>query len=145
MFNVNIGLAKKKLNENHINQLFGTTVKYYLEQNPHSSFDEFINTLLVLKTIVPIFRTSTKLSDTAKEFAIALGIEVVENDKLNSYPMIKCNISGRDNEKIYHLPFDQQYDKIKIDREGEFFATTVKEAEDAGFRRAKKWNCNCEK
>jgi hypothetical protein len=28
--------------------------------------------------------------------------------------MIKCNISKRSGEKIYHLPFDQQYDKVKI-------------------------------
>lgn len=130
--------SRKEIHENHINQLFGTTVKYYLEQNPHSSFDEFINSLLIWKTIVPIFRTSTKLSDTAKEFAKALGIKIIENDKMGEYPMIKCNISKND-EKIYHLPFDQQYDKIKIDREGEFFAKTVKEAEAAGFRRAKRW------
>lgn len=131
--------SRKEIHENHINQLFGTTVKYYLEQNSQASFDDFIKSLLGRKkSIVPIFRTSTKLSDTAKEFAKALGIKVIENDKMGEYPMIKCNI-GKNDEKIYHLPFDQQYDKIKIDREGEFFANTVKEAERAGFRRAKRW------
>ena len=53
--------------------------------------------------------------------------------------MIKCNINRTTKEKIYHLPFDQQYDNVKIDDVGEFFAMTVQEAEDAGFRRAKRW------
>lgn len=131
--------SKKTIHENYINQLFGTTVKYYLEQNPHASFEEFVSALLAWKTIKPIFRTSTTLSDTAKEFAKSLEIEVIENDKIKEYPMIKCNISDRNKEKIYHLPFDQQYDKVKIDKEGEFFAMTVKEAEEAGFRRAKRY------
>lgn len=41
--------------------------------------------------------------------------------------------------KIYHLPFDQQYDATKINSAGEFMATTIAEAENAGFRRAHKW------
>jgi hypothetical protein len=54
--------------------------------------------------------------------------------------LVKCNISLRDGEKIYHLPFDQQYDrtKIKADR-GEKYVYTVAEAERTGFRRAWKW------
>jgi len=55
----------------------------------------------------------------------------------NGYPCIKCNISQIDGTRIYHLPFDQQYDKVKIEpHKGEFYCTSVKEAEDAGFRRA---------
>ena len=51
--------------------------------------------------------------------------------------MIKCNINPRTKEKIYHLPFDQQYDKIIIgNNSGEFYAKTVKEARKKGFRRA---------
>ena len=43
-------------------------------------------------------------------------------------------------EKIYHLPFDQQYDKTIVgDQKGEFFAWTVQEAAEKGFRRAKKY------
>lgn len=42
--------------------------------------------------------------------------------------------------KIYHLPFDQQYDKVKIEKnKGEFYCSTVQEAEKAGFRRAYRW------
>ena len=39
---------------------------------------------------------------------------------------------------IFHLPFDQQYDKTKINKEDEFYAFTVKEAVESGFRRAYK-------
>ena len=57
---------------------------------------------------------------------------------MGDYPMIKCNINeGR---KIYHLPFDQQYWNTRIENEGELYAWTVKEAEEAGFRRAKRWH-----
>ena len=54
--------------------------------------------------------------------------------------MIKCNINKVTREKIYHLPIDQQYDKILIgDEEGEFYFLTTKEAEKEGFRRAWKY------
>jgi hypothetical protein len=86
------------------------------------------------------FVTSTKLSERAKQFADQLGIRVSEGQPLASYPSIKCNISRRDGEKIYHLPFDQQYDKTVIEtRRGECFVATVGEAEAQGFRRAFRW------
>jgi hypothetical protein len=41
---------------------------------------------------------------------------------------------------IYHLPFDQQYDKIKMDFDaGDRYLRTISEVESAGFRRAKRW------
>ena len=50
--------------------------------------------------------------------------------------MIKCNVNKVTSEKIYHLPIDQQYDKILIgDEQGECYAATTKEAEKQGFRR----------
>ncbi len=36
---------------------------------------------------------------------------------LADYPRIKCNIARRDDERIYHLPFDQQYDTTLIEPE----------------------------
>ena len=61
---------------------------------------------------------------------------------LERYPCIKENIEN-DKEKIYHLPFDQQYDTTKIESDkGESYFMTVKEAEDNGFRRAKRWMGN---
>lgn len=85
------------------------------------------------------FITTTRLSDTAKRFADALGIKVIQEKTLLRYPIIKCNISNS-GEKIYHLPFDQQYDKTQIIKKGEFYASTVKEAMIQGFRRAFRWS-----
>lgn len=113
--------------EKHIFQFFGTVFKYR-DENPD-------------KKTKAIFYTSTKLSDLARRFAKELNIELKEDFKFDrNYPCIKCNISRVDKEKIYHLPFDQQYDTTKIEKNrGEFYCKTVKEAEDAGFRRAFRW------
>jgi len=60
---------------------------------------------------------------------------------LEQYPCIKCNVSLRDSEKIYHLPFDQQYDKTVIGHHKlECYVATVEEAERLGFRRAFRWH-----
>jgi hypothetical protein len=75
----------------------------------------------------------------AKDVAKKLGVEFNELAKISDYPLIKCNVSMRDGEKIYHLPFDQQYDRVKILRSPEKYAYTVSEAEQAGFRRAWRW------
>ncbi len=130
--------SKKEIHENHINQLFGTTVRYYLEMHPEGKIEDFLQKL-ESGNIVPVFYTTTTLSNTAKSFAESLGIVVHEEVPLKIYPMIKCNISHRTQEKIYHLPFDQQYGNIVIDPPEEFIALTVDEAEKAGFRRAFKW------
>lgn len=129
---------KKTIHENHINQLFGTTLKYFLEQHPRATFYDFF-TALEKRTIAPVFVTSTTLSETAVEFASSLNISVAENKSLGDYPIIKCNINRSTGEKIYHLPFDQQYDKVKISGKGECYVMTVAEAEEKGFRRAKRW------
>ena len=129
---------KKEIHENHINQLFGTTLKYFLEKFPDATFLDFFKALQE-KTIVPVFITSTVLSETAKEFATSLNITVEENKLIGDYPLIKCNINKTTGEKIYHLPFDQQYDKVKINGKGECYAMTIAEAEEKGFRRAKRW------
>jgi hypothetical protein len=75
----------------------------------------------------------------AKEVAGKLEVQFYELARISDYPMIKCNISGRDKERIYHLPFDQQYDRVKISGRPEMYAYTVAEAERAGFRRAWRW------
>ena len=115
----------KEIHENHICQLFGTTVQYNIENN-------------LLFKATPVFITSATLSETALKFAEYLGVQVIQNKKLEEFPRIKCNINNK--EKIYHLPFDQQYDRTIIgNQKGEFFAWTVQEAVDKGFRRAKKY------
>ena len=130
--------SKKEIHENHINQLFGTTVRFIIESTGSRSIGEIVK-ILDSGTVVPVFYTKTKLSPTAKSFAETLGIEVHENVEMKLYPMVKCNVSRRSQEKIYHLPFDQQYENIKIEPPEEFIAMTVAEAEQAGFRRAFKW------
>lgn len=110
--------------EKHIFQFFGTVFQYK-DENPSYK-------------VQAIFYTSTELSPLARRFSKELNIELKENFKFDkSYPSIKCNISKVDGTKIYHLPFDQQYDKTKIEKElSEFYCASVKEAENAGFRRA---------
>lgn len=116
---------EKTIHEKHIYQLFGTTTTYRIE-HPKEEVEAH-------------FYTTTSLSIVAKEAADRLGIHVHENYALNKdYPIIKCNV-GANGEKIYHLPFDQQYDKTQIRKTGERYATTVAEAERFGFRRAKRW------
>lgn len=117
----------KTIYENHVFQLFGTTFSMRKDSDMKG------------KKITPVFYTTTALSDTAAEFARLLGMKVKQNEKLEKYPCIKCH--NAKSEKIYHLPFDQQYDTTKvIPRRGDFYAMTVVEAEKAGFRRAFRWS-----
>src|SRR3989344_839667 len=133
----------KEIHEKHVFQLFGTTMEYWVRyfggEKKQKSFEAFSH-LLNEHRLRPIFFTSTRLSEKAKEMAQALSVEVVENEPLGEFPRIKCNINVGETglkTKIYHLPMDQQYDRTIIgNQEGEFYAYTVKEAEDAGFRRA---------
>lgn len=114
--------TRKTIHEKHVFQLFGSTIQFKYK-NPGLTYK-------------PILYTTTKLSDVAVYCAEQLGVEVVEQEKYVDYPCIKCNIS-KTGEKIYHLPFDQQYDRISIDADkGEFYAMTASEAEEKGFRRA---------
>jgi hypothetical protein len=117
----------KVIHEKHVFQLFGTVVAMRIERPDASVRGTFV--------------TTTSLSDRAREFAQQLEIEVHEQFPLDDYPRIKCNVARRTDERIYHLPFDQQYDTTVIERErGELFVSTVAEAEELGFRRAWRWH-----
>jgi len=85
---------------------------------------------------------SCTASPTANEFAQMLGVKLMDNFPFRPYPIIKCNVSLRDGSKIYHLPFDQQYDRTLIEYEDECYVQTVAEAEASGFRRAYRWPGN---
>lgn len=117
----------KEIHENTICQLFGTAIQYMIEHNYSQSVK-----------VRPVLVTTTTLSDTAMQFARHLGVQV-RIEQLDKFPRIKCNINKATGEKIYHLPFDQQYDSAKIENDGEFYAHTVKEAADKGFRHAYRW------
>jgi hypothetical protein len=137
----------KTIHEKHICQLFGTTLKYWVELKKMklSSDREFLKSLLKKDELQGIFITSTILSEVAKEFANELGIEIIESFPFKEYPSIKCNISKSNGEKIYHLPIDQQYDKTIIEEEkNECYVDSVAEAEKLGFRRAWRWKGNKE-
>lgn len=124
---------ERLIHEKHIFQLIGTALEYASS----STISISPNTNLKQLGIVPILITSTKLSDLAKRCAQLMGVITEEHRPLTPYPSIKCNISGRNGEKIYHLPFDQQYDSTRIDPEkGEFYLSSAIEAENRGFRRA---------
>lgn len=113
------------IHENIVFQLYGTMILKQLNSK---------------KKVKGILATTTTLSEEAKKIAEYLCIEIKENELFDkTYPCIKCNINRATNEKIYHLPFDQQYDHIQIELEkGEQYVTSVKEAEELGFRRAKR-------
>src|SRR5437773_1326402 len=75
-----------------------------------------------LKKVTGMFTTTTSLSARAREFAGVLEIKVEENFPRDDYARIKCNIARRTGERIYHLPFDQQYDATEIEPErGELY------------------------
>lgn len=141
----------RTIHEKHICQLFGTTLKYWIEHQKSikanlSHQKNLFSDLIQKNKIKGIFITSTSLSKTAREFADALGIIVKENYSFHKYPSIKCNSSYATGEKIYHLPFDQQYDRTTIETErNELYVETIDEAESLGFRRAFRWRGNKEK
>ncbi|MFT6908327.1 MAG: hypothetical protein ACJAS1_005024 [Oleiphilaceae bacterium] len=97
---------EKTIRENSIFQLFGTTVSYLIETvgeklKRNNQFD-----LLVKHKVEPVFHTSTVLSSQANVCADILGVKIVDKEKLQPFPMIKCNLNS-DHGKIYHLPVDQ--------------------------------------
>lgn len=117
-----------KIHHNTICQLFGSTIWHAIHENKE------------INDIKPVLMTSGQLDETAKEMAEILDIEVCYKP-MGIYPIIKCNINNGN--KIYHLPFDQQYNNTIIEpKKGEFYALTVEEATKAGFRRAFKHYIN---
>lgn len=111
------------IHENTICQVYGTALEYELE-NPNTQ-------------VIPTICTNVPLSETAQKFATKLHIFCLFVP-MQEFPRIKCNINN--GEKIYHLPFDQQYWHTQIKNNGEFYAWTVEEAESKGFRRAMRHN-----
>lgn len=118
---------QKTIHEKHIFQLYGTMITLKIDYPQMNIKGEFV--------------TTAKLSEKATLIAEKLDIKITEDVKYDKkYPCIKCNVSKKDGTKIYHLPFDQQYDKVIIEqKKGELYVETVFEAEKLGFRRAFKW------
>lgn len=118
---------EKVIHEKHIFQLYGTTVLQKLHQKTP-------------KNIIGVFVTTADVSPLALDCADYLDIQVYTQIPYMDYPKIKCNYSNT-GEKIYHLPFDQQYDRTLIKPNSrDFYAQTVQEAESKGFRHAFRWH-----
>ena len=122
------------IREKHIYQLFATSIHYKITNKEKIKKNKL--------KVEPVFVYSNEVSEEANLAAKELKVELRKVSLDKTYPMIKCNINkvkGKTT-KIYHLPFDQQYDKIYIEKQkGEFYALNVKEAEKNGFRRAKRF------
>jgi len=108
----------------HIFQLFGSMTHFKRTSEK------------IGRPVKAVLYTTAKYSKVTKDAARVLGVEL-RNEKFNrSYPMIKCKVSAN-GANSYYLPFDPDYDKIKIDlHRDEHFVKTVKEATEKGFRRA---------
>ncbi len=122
---------EKTIHEKHIFQLYGTLIEYEITTG---------------KAAQGHFISTTDLSEIALKCAEKLDIRVsnMQMAKYPEYPVIKCHLT-LDGQKIYHLPFDQQYDRIKNLHDNRLmYAYTVAEAEKKGFRRAFKWKGNIE-
>lgn len=117
----------RPVHENVVCQLYGTAMQYEFEHK---------NTFIQDTEVIPWLVITNELSDMAKKFAQKLGVLFSIRHMSYDFPMIKCNINN--GEKIYHLPFDQQYYRTQIKLPGEFYALTVEEAVNAGFRRARR-------
>lgn len=118
----------KLIHEKHIFQLYGSALDYVIRNN------------LRLADVVPVFVTTIQLSDYAKTCAKLLNVTIREDLEMGEYAPIKLNINEQTGEKIYHLPIDQQYDRVKLENEGEGYAFTVAEAVKKGFRRAHRFS-----
>jgi hypothetical protein len=115
----------KTIHEKHVFQLYGTTFLFAR----HTGKGRSVHGVLCC---------TTKVSDVANDAAKALGVAIRPVAMEIDYPMIKCNVNGKD--RIYHLPFDQQYDRVRIGTvPGECYTQTTEDAERLGFRRAKRW------
>lgn len=116
------------IREKHIFQLYGSMIYFKLAAKRN------------YRGVRAVFYTTAKYSDVAMNVAEVLGVELRNEVFDENYPRIKCNVSAN-GEKIYHLPVDPYYDKVKIKPHlGELYVHTVKEAVAHGFRRARQFN-----
>lgn len=119
-----------QIHENTINQLIGTLSTYKINNQGR-------------RVESVLYTQNNNLDDEARKTLLLHADDIVHNVKVypfdigEAYPLIKCNI-GQNNEKIYHLPMDAMYDRIKIEiKKGELYVYTEQEAKNLGFRRAK--------
>jgi Restriction endonuclease len=115
-------------------QLFGSAVSYYVEKTGSTPTD--LN--FIFSHIEPWLYSTASVHQRIREIALVMGVRIKDDVVVEDWPMIKCNIATN-GDRIYHLPMDQQYDRVMIAKEGECYVRTVVEAESLNFRRAKRW------
>lgn len=115
-----------EVHENTINQLIGSLSTYKRKNSNYTDIRCFLYT------------TNNNLDKDAQEtLELHFEIQHIVKPYDKDYPMVKCNI-GKNQEKIYHIPNDALYDRIKIEtKKGEFYCYSEQEAEKHGFRRSK--------
>jgi len=131
----------KQIHEKHVYQLYSSTLHYRMslrkalkEAYGRSEARQMMRDINISSVIC----TTNDLSETAQEVVKFFGKKMNhrKEELRKDYSMIKCNIGRHDKQKLYHLPFDPQYDSIIIgNMEDECYVKTVVEAEDLGFRR----------
>ena len=110
----------------HVVQIFGTTLLLQQERS-------------LLETPTPMLVSTSAFAEDSKRAAQALTVKLVVKPLDKNYSCMKVHKS-RSGEALYHLPFDQQYDRIQMDiSKGDAFVKTVKEALNMGARRAQKY------
>ena len=131
----------KVIHEKHIYYLLGTTIEYYLENfgGTDKLQLELFPELIKKRNVIPKLITTIEVSPKAEQAAKILGV-TIEKKPSQPFPSVKCNVARRTGEKIFHLPFDQQYDTCTIEEEKlERYVENIAEAEDLGFRHAFRW------
>lgn len=119
------------IHEKHINQFKGSA-DCFVSENPQPN----VQWQYLFVSSNPISPRATQVATTHRIRAFNLPLD-------KTFPMIKCKVNKQEKTLIYHLPFDQQYDKIIMRPEnGDCRAHTIFEAEFKGFRHAHRWRGN---
>lgn len=131
----------KRIHVKHVYQLHASYLhyRYQLRQSLKKSVGkQKARELMRTYNIRAVICASTDLSPEAQDVVNYLNVIEFRKEELDkTYPMIKCNIGRENRNKIYHLPFDSQYDSIIIGNvDGEKYVHTTSEAEALGFRRS---------
>ncbi len=88
------------------------------------------------KKISGITYSNTSLTEEAKAFSELWDLKFFENIPLEKFPLVKCNVVEKNGAKVFHLPFDPNYDSApKSGERNEGYAETVEEAVKKGYRR----------
>lgn len=111
--------------ENVVFQLFGSYAQWLFVNN-RKLFDPDVE---------PWLYVTGPVSPVAQDCANMLNIHI-RHLALKQFPAIKCNVNHNTGQKIYHLPFDRQYDLVKINAKGKGYKFKIAEALKEGFRRA---------